>query len=120
MRQRGTAGDLFYVVLQWQALQTLPLNYKVFIHVLDDQGRPKFQKDKLAIDDLRPTSHWRPGESIRDPYSMLIPVDLAAGQYRVLVGVYDPATGERLVATAAGTRAVDDSVELGRVTVQTP
>ena len=118
MRQQGVAGDLFYVVLQWKATQTLPLNYKVFVHVLDDEGQALFQKDKLAIDDLRPTSHWRPGESIRDPYSMLIPADVAAGSYRVVVGVYDPATGARLVAkTASGGET--DSVELGRLTVQT-
>ena len=120
MRQTGYAGDLFYVVLQWQALQAVPLNYKVFIHVLDDQGQPKFQRDKLSIDDLRPTSHWRPGEVLRDPYSMVIPADLPAGRYHVIAGVYDPATNARLPLQApAGAIAANDSIELGILTVQT-
>ncbi len=107
MRRSAWASDWFYLVLDWQPLQPLPKDYKVFVHVLDQAGQIKFQKDKLAIDDLRPMSRWKVGEALRDPYAIVIPADLPVGEYRVVVGVYDPDTGQRLL-TSAG-----DSMSLG-------
>ena len=111
MRQQAWASDWFYLVLEWQPIKLLPKDYKVFVHVLDAAGQIKFQKDKLAIDDLRPMSRWGVGDALRDPYAIVVPADLPIGEYRVVVGVYDPATGERL-NTADG-----DSVTLGNFRV---
>ena len=107
MRRQAWASDWFYLVLEWQPIKLLSKDYKVFVHVLDATGQIKFQKDKLAIDELRPMSSWAVGDALRDPYAIVIPTDLPIGDYRVMVGVYDPVTGQRL------TTAEGDSVTLG-------
>jgi uncharacterized membrane protein len=96
MRREARANDWFYLVLTWQPLQPLPKDYKVFVHVMDSADQIAFQKDKLAIDELQPMSRWNVGEVLRDPYAIVVPAELPAGEYRVVVGVYDPETGQRL------------------------
>jgi hypothetical protein len=43
-----------------------------------------------------PTSLWAAGETIPDPHPIALPSDLPVGQYRVLVGMYNLETMERL------------------------
>jgi hypothetical protein len=96
MRQQAWRGDWFYVVLAWQPTQPLPKDYKVFVHVLDGAGQIAFQQDKLAIDALQPMSRWAVGQVLRDPYAIVVPAELPVGEYRVVMGIYDPETGQRL------------------------
>jgi hypothetical protein len=96
MRQQAWRGDWFYVVLAWQPTQPLPKDYKVFVHVLDGAGQIAFQQDKLAIDALQPMSRWAVGQVLRDPYAIVVPAELPVGEYRVVIGIYDPETGQRL------------------------
>jgi hypothetical protein len=54
------------------------------------------------------------GEVILDEHSL--PVPDATGTYRLLAGMYDPLTGQRLPARdASGQRIPDDAVPLGDV-----
>jgi hypothetical protein len=64
---------------------------------------------------MRPTRSWRPGEEIVDRYGILLPETLGAGEYRLAVGLYDPATGQRL-AVSAGPASF--AIELGPVRVK--
>ena len=43
-----------------------------------------------------PTSVWAPGEDIVDPHAIVLPADIAPGQYRLLVGMYSLETLVRL------------------------
>jgi hypothetical protein len=106
------AGDWFYAVLNWQPLQPIDTDYKVFVHVRDANGNVVFQNDKLPLNALLPMTRWQPGVLLRDAHAMVIPADVPAGTYQVLAGVYDPITGER-VRTAQG----NDAVTLGEVQV---
>ena len=119
MRAQGRAGDWFYVVLAWQPRAGLPVNYKVFVHVWDANGQAVFQQDKLALNERLPMTSWVVNETLRDSYSMIIPSALPPGEYRVAVGVYDPASqGQRLRVTS-GTHAVqNDAVILGTLQVR--
>jgi hypothetical protein len=62
-------------------------------------------------------SRWAAGETLRDPYTALVPADLAPGAYRVRVGVYDPLTGVRRPATLGGTPVADDAVTIATVQI---
>jgi hypothetical protein len=110
---RATAGDWFYTVLEWQALKPLDADYKVFVHGLDAHGNLAFQSDRLPLNALLPTSRWPRGKTQRDTHAVVIPADLPAGRYRVVAGVYDPATGARLPVGGP----LEDAVELGEVEV---
>ena len=85
------------LTLYWQASAPPGQHYTIFIHLLDGEGNLLGQADGAPYNGLYPLSHWRPGQIIEDTRP-LPPVDLAAVE-RIAVGVYDPATGERLPAT---------------------
>jgi mannosyltransferase len=94
------AGDWCYVALEWQAETAITTDYKVFVHVLGPDGALAFQQDKLALNDLLPTSTWRTGQPRRDPYAIIVPAELPAGRYTVRVGLYEPASGARMTLSS--------------------
>jgi hypothetical protein len=110
----GVAGDWFYVVLEWEPRRSIGKDYKVFVHVRDAQDKVVFQNDKLPLNSLLPTTRWQPGEKLRDAHAMVIPPDLPAGKYRVVVGVYDPITGDRLTTSDGQDTATIGEVEVLR------
>lgn len=119
LRPSAIAGDWFYVVLRWQPLRPIPADYKVFIHVIDATGKLVFQRDKLALSELMPMSAWPTDQPLRDPYAVVVPADLPAGEYRVVLGVYDPtAQNTRLPATINGQPAANNAVQIGTVKVE--
>jgi hypothetical protein len=70
--------------------------------VADEEGRPLAQWDGNPCLNTARTSLWPAGEPVRDHVLFRLPADLPGGEYRLLVGLYDPASGQRL-----GDRAVE-------------
>jgi hypothetical protein len=98
------------LILYWQALAPMSENYMVFIHLLDDQGEVVAQIDGPPLQGNYPTSRWSPEEVIPDrrPAPAVAP-----GSYRVLVGWYRLADGQRLpLADGSG-----DSISLDQIIV---
>ena len=83
------------LTLNWQALAQPPHAYTVFVHVVDAAGRAVGQQDNMPVRDQLPTSCWRPGEYVSDPYTIKI-ADGARGPFTIEVGLYRLETGERL------------------------
>ena len=63
-----------------------------------------------------PTSLWAPGEIIVDTHSLNLAA-LPRGEYYLLAGLYNPATGERLPAATSAGPLPDDAVNLGPIRV---
>lgn len=82
--------------LRWRALQDLSVDYTVFLHVIDGNGRVIAQADREPHDGTYPTSVWRAGEIVQDRQSVTLPPDLPAGVYDLKIGLYRRDTGERL------------------------
>ena len=112
---RLAAGDVAKVALFWQADQTPSRRYKVFLHVLDGNDQIVGQRDSEPGGGVRLTTLWQPGETIADPYGVLIHPATPPGEYRVEVGMYDPETGQRLT-TPGG----ESQVWLEPLTVERP
>lgn len=93
------------LTLYWQSLTgQITTGYTVFTHLLAEDGHLIAQHDSPPANGQRPTDEWISGEFIIDPHE-LIWRDLAySGPAQLAVGLYDPATGERL-ATSDGTDA---------------
>ncbi len=68
--------------------------------------------DGQPVQWLRPTSTWQAGEQIVDRYGLLLPDLLPAGQYTIAVGLYHPATGQRLPVSAG---PASFAIELGPI-----
>jgi hypothetical protein len=105
-------GQTLPVEFVWQPLQRLQADYNLFLQLLAADGSLLAQHDSPPNGGYTPTSTWQPGQPVIDHHALAIPLDLPTGDYRLIAGLYNPATGHRL--------AVDqkrDFVELGQVTL---
>jgi hypothetical protein len=94
------------ITLHWRAVSHVPLDYQVFVHIIDAQGKAAGQADGPLP--LR-AALWDQGEVVLDQHQV---AGLGKGG-SVLVGVYDLNTNARLPAVRAdGSRWPDDSAEL--------
>ena len=110
-------GDVLPLTLYWQAEELVEGDYTVFVHLQGLDGRLVAQQDNPPLRGIRPTSDWEIGLLVEDPYEIPLPPGVPPGDYTLSVGMYDPATLERLAAFGAdGRRLPEDRVVL--VTVQ--
>jgi hypothetical protein len=111
---------VWHLTLYWRALADLPPaeSYTVFTHLFDSEGALLAQHDGLPGEGKRPTTTWLPGEIIADRHELVLS-EHYAGPARLLVGMYDLATMERLPAyDCAGQRLPADAIHLAEITVE--
>ena len=89
-------GHSWPVTLYWQSMGPLDKNYTVFVHLVDATGATIAQADGPPLQEFYPTSAWASGEILNDTHTVALPDDIAPGQYRLFVGLYDPVSGYRL------------------------
>ena len=97
-REGLVPGELLTVVLNWTSDGEVDGDYKVFCHLVDEQGELVAQQDGKPMAGGRPTNTWRDDELIEDDYVIDVPQDMPPGRYRLLVGMYDFETMGRLPA----------------------
>ena len=112
--QSAAPGETVTLTLHWQARAVPSADYQVFVHLLDTGPEPVAQGDGPPLLGDYPTSVWAPGEVIIDPHVVVLPADLPAGQYRLLVGMYNLETLVRLPRLDGAGDAVDipDAIEV--------
>ena len=88
------SGDIVRLELEWSALTPPERAYTFFAQVLDGGTHIVGQRD--APPAAQPTSAWRLGERYRGRVGVPIFPGTPPGTYRLIVGVYDAATGARL------------------------
>jgi len=89
-------GGMIRLTLRWQAKEKIGRDYEVFVHLLAGEDRIVAQRDSEPVGGSRPTSGWRIGEEIWDPYGLMLPKGVPSGEYQLVVGMYDPTIRERL------------------------
>jgi mannosyltransferase len=110
-------GDIVQVTLFWETAVALDARYKVFLHLLDAEGRPAAQRDSEPGGGLALTTTWQPGVTVVDNHGVLLPIDLPPGDYPLVVGLYDFADPTRRLAVQVNGAAAD-RFELGMVVVR--
>lgn len=90
-------GQEVRLKLQWQALREISESYKIFLHLTDSVDQIVGQIDTLPRQGAAPTTGWVPGEIVEDELRLVVPSDILPGSYRMVVGLYNEKTGERLV-----------------------
>lgn len=114
-RRDVAPGAAATITLTWQSAALTDVSYTVFAQALASDGRVVAQSDRPPS---RETTAWLPGEIVVDPVMLSLPEGLPPGRYRVIAGLYDPATVVRLPATdASGMALPDDAVPLGAIEV---
>ncbi|HOG45526.1 MAG TPA: glycosyltransferase family 39 protein [Anaerolineae bacterium] len=121
--QEGTVtarpGETLTLDLFWQAGAPLAQDYTVFVHLLGAAHNPRTngpvwaQHDGPPVDGRYATGQWLPGQVIADRHVLTIDPGAPQGDYELEIGLYLPATGERL-RTADGA----DRVVIARVRVE--
>ncbi|MFN8596010.1 MAG: hypothetical protein U0559_07490 [Anaerolineae bacterium] len=113
----AVCDDQLTVRLSWRALQTTSADWHVFVHVLKPDGSLAAQHDSPPLMGLLPFWQWLAGDRVSDVH----PIDLDQLSrdevHTIAIGLYDPATGERLIATLADrTQPADRAVRIGTFT----
>ncbi len=90
------AGESLPVTLVWRATGRAKTSYRVFVQLIDDEGKLVTGSDQIPDAWQRPTSGWIMGEYIIDTHALNLPPDLKPGVYSLIVGLYDPDTMQRL------------------------
>jgi hypothetical protein len=89
-------GDTLGVSLYWQADGPTAVPYTVFTHLVGADGQLYGQWDNPPVRGTYPTTDWLPGEQVVDQYEIAVSPAAPPGEYRLLVGLYDPSTSARL------------------------
>jgi len=111
-------GERVRLTLDWEAMADIDERYKVFVHVLGQNGLPVAQQDNEPVNGTHPTTRWRRGDRISDTYAFTLPEALAPGTYEVEVGLYRISDLTRLPVLDETGAAIDDKVYLAPITVE--
>ena len=111
------AGGALPLALYWEPLAPFDRHYNVFSHIEVEGEHLWGQSDGTPVCGREPTTGWQPGRVVVDSRSL--PVDPATppGEYPLLVGLYDPMTGERLPAIGCDVNPYGNAALLGMVSV---
>jgi hypothetical protein len=91
------ADNALAFTLFWEADKGAARPYTVFTQLLNEQNEIIAQQDNWPVNGQWPPTCWSGGETVADSYRLSLPPDLPPGQYRLVAGLYDAATGERLL-----------------------
>ena len=105
-------GQAITLTLYWRASAPVPTDYTVFVHLLDASGGVRAQHDGRPMQGRYPTTAWLPQRIIEDKVGLTAPPDLPPGEYRLAVGMYELASGQRLPVTDQGARLPQDAILL--------
>ncbi len=86
------AGDPFTATLFWHALEPLPKEWTVFLHVVNEAGEIVAEDNREPQDGAFPMGRWTAGDWIEDPHPLTLPADTPPGRYALRVGWYRPWT----------------------------
>ncbi|MEK7439522.1 MAG: glycosyltransferase family 39 protein [Chloroflexota bacterium] len=104
-------GEVLRLRLIWKAESAVGRDFKSFTHIFIDD-KIVAQRDGQPVGELRPTTTWKAGETIRDQFAIRIPNDAPSGVYQLRIGLYDLTTLERLAVNGG------EFIVLGEITIQ--
>lgn len=92
-----SSGDILPLELQWSADDRILVNWQQILHFQHINTSELFVFDRPPFDGQLPPSSWNNGFIANDNFTIIIPDDMPSGTYRILTGLYNPETIERLV-----------------------
>jgi hypothetical protein len=101
------------VTIYWLSLTTPATDYTVFVHLLDKSGQVAAGWDTPPVNGNYPTHLWSKDEIVEDHHHLTLPPDLASNDYRLVIGLYQIETLQRLaVLDSSGSRVPNDAIPL--------
>lgn len=91
-------GGALSLTLYWEVLQTPTHRWSLFAHAVDSAGLIAGQRDRYPGGGTLATDWLRPGQQWVEPLTIVLPdTAYAPDTLTVLVGLYDLASGERML-----------------------
>jgi len=112
------AGETLRIRIALEDVTPLDRLYKVFLHLWSDDNTVLAQADRYPCDYSLNEADWRPGDIVLEEYPLSIPPQIAPGQYRVVLGIYQPDSGSRLPVFESQLAHEDSSVVLGQIEIK--
>ncbi len=110
--------DSCRITFNWLAQGQPPHDYTVFIQLWQNGAQISgFDAPPLSGD--YPTTMWAAHETIFDPHALNLAA-IPIGQYEILTGLYNLATGERLSVQANGKPLPNNALNLGTMEIKSP
>lgn len=89
-----TSGAVLPIALYWQTQSPLPADYTIAVKLATADGVVVAgAEDSYPVGGFLPTTRWQPNTPVWDNRALRLPQDLAAGDYRLWVIVYDGSSG---------------------------
>lgn len=105
-------GESLSVTLYWAYQQPSPIDYKIFVHLLDGASQVQGQHDAIPRGGGAMTSGWVQGDVLMDLYEVPLALTAEGGTLQIEVGFYDLATGARLPLLRDGQPTGEDRLIL--------
>ena len=112
----GGAAVSIPLTLTWRLAAPVAGDWSVFVHLRNAAGDNVAQADGPPVwFGLRPFTAWKPDQPGADRRNLSLPRALAPGIYRLVIGLYDPQSGQRLTLTHGA-----NETEVGRLHIAAP
>lgn len=109
------AGEVLTFTIYWTADGPANHYWSVFAHLIGPDGQPAGQDDKVPYEGIFPPTRWDAGIIVDDDYAIAVAPETPPGEYRLVVGMYDWQSGERLpLFDTEGKALPNDQVELAQ------
>ncbi len=105
-------GESVRVTLYWAYKEPSPVDYKVFVHLLDGSSQVQGQHDVVPAGGGAQTSGWVQGDVLVDHFDVPLEATAGKGTLRIEVGFYDLLTGRRLPLLRDGQPTGEDRLLL--------
>lgn len=97
---RVVPGEPARITVFFKVLQPLAEDYTIFVHVEDPEGRmERMNLDHKPAGGLYPTSQWKPGETVKDEFTLYVPPGAAVRSVNIWMGLWEPRSDTRLKLT---------------------
>ncbi|MEW5720891.1 MAG: hypothetical protein AB1817_19855, partial [Chloroflexota bacterium] len=90
LKSQYAPGESLPIALTWLPLNKIDAYYSASVRVVDARGNKNVAQDREPV---VPTLLWKPDDAIADRFEIVLPHDLAPGEYSVQVKMYQADQG---------------------------
>jgi hypothetical protein len=81
-------GDVLHLTLFWQARRQPQSDVSLVLQLRDDKGAVRLEKRGQPTEGMYPCQQWHANEIVRDQHNLVLPPDLPAGRYQILLSAF--------------------------------
>jgi len=111
-------GATVKLALYWHNTAKITQNYTIFTQLIGPDNQLWAQWDNPPQAGRYPTSAWTQNDNVIDRYTLTLREGAPSGHYKLFIGMYDPATGQRLPLTVMGQPQPDNALLIETVSMK--